>query len=96
MPDLTRKSRDELDKIAADAGVPDPDALPNKDAVVEAIEAPNPALEPEPPADPGEVLWKVIGSSTVHDTKPGGTFRMRPSPQTALLVESGHIEQQED
>ncbi len=91
--DLTRLKRDELEKVAAKAGVPNPDALPNKDAIVEAIEGPNPALAPEPEPDPGELSWKVIGPATVHDTKPGGTFAARPSPQTALLVESGHIEQ---
>ncbi len=87
---LKKLKRDELNDIAADAGVPDAEDLASKDEVIAAI--PNPALEPEPEPDPGEVPWKVIGPRRVHDTNPGDTFRMRPSPQTALLVESGHIE----
>jgi hypothetical protein len=89
--DLTKLKRDDLDKIAAEAGVPNPDDLPNKDAVVEAIEAPNPALAPVPEADESEVEWLVIGPRRVHDTEPGGTFTATPSEQIALLVESGHI-----
>lgn len=93
MPDdLKKLKRDELDKEAIKAGVPDPDELPNKDAVIEAIEAPNPALAPVPDADKGEVQWTVVGPNRVHGTAPGGTFAAAESPQIALLVESGHIE----
>ena len=64
MPDddlTTDLTRDELNDIAREAGVPDPDSLPNKEAVIEAVEEvrarPNPALvpEPEPEPDPVEV-----------------------------------------
>lgn len=36
--DLGKRKRDELNKLAADAGVEDPGSLPNKDAVIEAVE----------------------------------------------------------
>ncbi len=91
--DLTALKRAELDKLAADAGVPNPDALPTKEAVAEAITAPNPALAPVPEPEPGEQTYKVIGPHRVHDTAPGGTFAADiAAPQLALLIESGHIE----
>lgn len=37
---LASKSREDLNKLAAEAGVTDPESLPNKDAVIAAIEAP--------------------------------------------------------
>ena len=37
-PDLTNKTRDELNAIAADKGISDAASLPNKDAVIAAIE----------------------------------------------------------
>jgi len=70
-----------------------PDDPPNKDAVVEAAEAPNPALAPVPEPAPGEQTWKVIGPHRVCDTAPGGTFTADlPAEQKALLIEAGHIE----
>lgn len=88
--DLDALKRDQLDKVAAEAGVPDPGKLPNKDAVIDAIEAPNPALAVV--ADEAtERTWKVTGGSTVHDTPTGGTFAAVLTPQIALLVEGGHI-----
>lgn len=90
--DLARLKRAELDKLAADAGVPNPDELANKDEVIAAIEAPNPALAPVPDPEPGERTWKVIGPHKVHDTAPGATFTADlPAAQAALLIESGHI-----
>lgn len=90
--DLTKLKRPALDKLAAEAGVPDPGKLPNKDAVAEAIEAPNPALAPEPDPEPGEVEYEVIGPHPVHGTATGGKFTALIAPsQLALLMESGHI-----
>lgn len=90
--DLTKLKRDDLNEIAAEAGVPNPDDLPNKDAVVEAIEAPNPALAPVPEPDEGEVTYKVIGPCKVHGHAPGETFTADLNPEAeALLIESGHI-----
>jgi hypothetical protein len=90
--DLTKLKRDDLDKAAAAAGVPNPDDLPNKDAVVEAIEAPNPALAPVPEPDEGEVSYQVIGPCRVHGHAPGETFTADLKPEAeALLIESGHI-----
>ena len=37
-PDLTSKTRDELNTIAAGKGITDAEKLPNKDAVIAAIE----------------------------------------------------------
>ncbi len=90
--DLTKLKRDDLNEIAADAGVPNPDELPNKDAVVDAIEAPNPALAIVPEPDEGEVEWTVTAPVEVLGHKPGSTFKADlPANQKALLVESGHI-----
>ncbi len=90
--ELKRLKRDELDDVAAEAGVPNPDELPNKDAVVEAIQEPNPALAPEPEPEPGEETYKVIGPHNVLGNAPGSKFTATiPADQKALLVESGHI-----
>ncbi len=90
-PDLTN-TRDELNEAAADAGVPDPESLPNKEAVLDAIEAPNPALAIVPEPDEGEVEWTVTAPVEVLGHKPGSTFKADlPANQKALLVESGHI-----
>lgn len=88
--DLTKLKRDELDAVAADAGVPNPDELPNKEAVVEAIEAPNPALAIVAEAE-GPVEYEVTAPVEVHGHKPGEKFTAIPDKQKALLVESGHI-----
>lgn len=105
--DLSKLKRDELDEVAADAGVPAPETLPNKEAVVEAIEAPNPALAPvpEPAPDPavlapqpdpevptGEQGYEVVGDRSVLGHEPGSKFAAAiPAAQEALLIESGHI-----
>lgn len=90
--ELAKLKRADLDKAAAEAGVPNPDELPNKEAVVEAIEAPNPALAPVPEADEGEKTYEVVADRRVHDTDPGGQFTADLKPeQEALLIESGHI-----
>lgn len=39
MTDLTTMTRDDLNAHAADAGIADPDKLPNKDAVIAALDA---------------------------------------------------------
>jgi hypothetical protein len=90
--DLKKLKRDELDDVAADHGVPAPEELPNKDAVIEAIEAPNPALAPPPPPPRTEQTYKVVGPVPVHDTKPGGEFTaLLSADQEAHLIEAGHI-----
>lgn len=92
--ELKRLKRDDLNEAAAEAGVPNPDELANKDEVIEAMEEPNPALAPVPEPDPdeGEVEWEVIGPQRVCDTPPGGKFTAAlPATQRALLIESGHI-----
>lgn len=89
LKDLTRPK---LDKVAAKAGVPNPDALPNKDAVISAIEAPNPALAPEPPPPRSEQTYTVCGPVPVYDTRPGETFsRLLTAEQEQHLVDAGHI-----
>lgn len=45
--DLTSLHRDELNRLAEQAGIDHPDDLPNKDAVIEA-------LHTQPEAEPGE------------------------------------------
>lgn len=90
--DLTKKKRAELDKLAAAEGVPNPASLPNKDAVVEAIEAPNPALVPEPPPPPGPCEYRVTGAQRVLDHDPGETFTATlPSEQERFLLDGGHL-----
>ena len=87
---LKKLKRGELDEVAADAGVPDPEDLANKDEVIAAI--PSAAFEPEPPAPPREREYEVIGPVAVHGHKPGSKFTalMQP-PQEAHLIEAGHI-----
>ena len=94
---LKRLPRDELDRVAADAGVPDPDDLPNKDAVVEAIQEPNPALAPVAEnTEPVERAYTVIGPHIVLGHQPGSEFTaLIPAAQEALLIESGHIVKQQ-
>ncbi len=92
--DLKKLPRDDLNDAAADAGVPDPDALPNKDAVIEAIEQPNPALAPEPDPDslPRERTYVVTGVQPVFDTAPGDEFTTTmPVEQERVLLAGGHI-----
>lgn len=105
--DLKRLKRDDLDKLAEEAGVADPEALPNKEAVIERIEH-NPALvqEPEPEPDPVQAVaalpdpepepdehsYEVIGPLNVLGHEPGEKFTAAiPAGQRALLIESGHI-----
>lgn len=90
--ELKALKRDKLDKLAADAGVPNPDALPNKAAVVDAITSPNPALVEEPEVEPAEEEYTVVGPQRVFGHAPGDTFTaLIHDPQRALLIESGHI-----
>lgn len=42
MSNLTKLARRELDAIAAELGIADPDALPNREAVIDAIEGQQP------------------------------------------------------
>ena len=102
MPEPTRK---ELDKQAKKAGVPNPEDLPNKEAVAERIEhnpalvpPPEPEPEPEvaapPPPEPGpdEKVYTVNGVTEVLGHKPGETFVARiPAEQEALLLGAGHL-----
>lgn len=109
-PDLTadelkKLKRDELDKVAAQAGVPNPEDLANKEEVIEAIEEPNPALVqpevipdpvpppmPDPEPAPGERAYLVTGPHIVHGHQPGSKFAATiPAVSEALLIESGHI-----
>lgn len=105
--DLMDLTRDELDELARDRGIPDPEGLPNKEAVVEAIEAPNPALVPEPEPEPeveaaapvpdpepepGEHAYEVVGPHEVFGHKPGAKFTAAiPAEQESFLIEVGHI-----
>lgn len=90
--DLKRLKRDELDEVAADAGVPAPEQLPNKDAVIDAIDAPNPALAVVPPDDvPG--TYVVTAPTAVHGHQPGEQFSMLiPADQEQLLIQSGALQ----
>lgn len=89
--DLKKLKRDDLNEAAAEAGVPNPDELANKDEVIEAIQEPNPALAPVPD-EPGEQTYTVVGPVEVHGHKPGSDFTAElPPEQEALLIESGHI-----
>lgn len=93
MSDLTDKTLDELDKIAAKAGVPDPEGLATKDDVAAAIERGNPALVPEPEPGPGERTYLVIGPHVVYDTPPGQTFTATLAADHELsLIDAGHIQ----
>ncbi len=92
--ELAKLKRDDLDKAAADAGVANPEALPNKDAVIDAIEEPNPALAPEPDPDslPREHTYEVIGVQPTFDTAPGDQFtKTIPVEQERVLLAGGHI-----
>ncbi len=87
---LKKLKRGELDEVAADAGVPDPEGLATKDEVIAAI--PNPALAPEPPAPLAEREYEVIGPVAVHGHAHGEKFTaLIQPPQEALLIEAGHI-----
>lgn len=96
-PDLDPRAlkalkRDELDKAAAAAGVPDPEVLPNKGAVIDAL--PNPALAPvpDPDAEPRDREYVVSGPQTVLGHEPGETFTTTiPAEQEAFLIEVGHL-----
>jgi len=92
--DLEALKRDELDKVAAEVGVPNPGKLPNKDAVIDAIEAPNPALAPVPDPDdaPRDRGYVVTGPHGVLGYAPGDTFTATiPAEQEAFLIEVGHL-----
>lgn len=91
MSDLEKLTREDLDDVALDRGVPDPASLPNKEAVIAAIGAPNPALAVvEPEREPVE--YEVVGPRRVHETEPGGTFTaLLTAEQEAALIEGGHI-----
>jgi hypothetical protein len=90
--DLKKLTREELDAAAADAGVPAPEELPNKDAVIDAIDAPNPALAPIPPEDAGPGTYIVTAPTAVHGHQPGEKFSMQlPADQEALLIQSGAL-----
>ena len=87
---LKKLPRDELNEVAAEAGVENAEDLANKDEVIAAL--PNPALAPVPDPPEGEVEYEVIGPQRVHDTLPGGKFTADLTPESeALLIESGHI-----
>ena len=45
--DLAKLKRDELNDLAAKAGIEAPEALPNKDAVIEAVTTGTPPAAPE-------------------------------------------------
>lgn len=91
--DLAQLKRDELDEAARAAGVPDPESLPSKAAVIEAM--PNPALVPEV-APEGPVEWEVCGTSTVAGHEPGETFTATFTPgQLESLVGGGAIKRVE-
>jgi hypothetical protein len=92
MSDLTDKTRPELEDIARDAGVPDPEDLPNKQALAQAIEGPNPALAPDPPPPRGEQTYRVVGPREVLGRTRGDTFKVTLTAEhEASLVEAGHI-----
>jgi hypothetical protein len=91
--DLDKLHRDDLDARARAAGVQDPEALPNKAAVIEALESrTNPALVPAVEAAAPKT-YVVVGPRRVHDTDPGKTFTALLTPgQESALIEGGHIE----
>ena len=92
--DLAKGKRGQLDKAAAkQAGVPAPEELPNKAAVLDAIEH-NPALAPVPD-DEIERTWKV-NAGVVNGQRAGGTFRAALTEQLGLLVDAGHISEVTD
>lgn len=92
---MSEPTREELEQQAAALGVPDPTGLPNKEALEDAIDkaTPNPALEPDPPAPPGEQTYKVVGPREVLGHTRGDTFTATlTAEQAASLVEAGHIQ----
>lgn len=90
---MSEPTRDELEQRATEAGVPNPERFPNKGALTEAIEGPNPARAPDPPAPPGERTYRVTGPRVVHDTAPGDTFTATLTVEhEASLLDAGHIQ----
>ncbi len=87
---LKKLKRDELDNVAADAGVPDPEDLATKAEVIAAI--PNPALAPEPPAPPAERGYIVNGTQPVFGYAPGERFtKTLTAEQEAMFIAGGHL-----
>lgn len=99
MPEPTRK---ELEREAKKAGVPNPEELPNKEALAEAIEQPNPALvpppepepdpaeaaaQPEPEPAPDERAYQVVGRQhAVFGHAPGSKFAAAIPPDQEALL----------
>lgn len=50
--DLASMKRDDLNELAAQAGVADPHTLPNRQAVIDAISAPSTVPESDPEPEP--------------------------------------------
>lgn len=94
--DITRWQRTALDKLAAQIGIPGTINLPDKDAVLRAIQARveehTRAVEPEPPSVVARI-YRVVGPCQVAGTKPGKTFAHIYTPEhEAALIEGGHIQ----
>lgn len=88
-------TRKQLEAEALKHGVPNPDDLPNKEAVIEAIETPNPALVPDPPPPPVEAAYTVTGTQRVLDHDPGETFTATlPPDQEQYYLTGGHLEKE--
>lgn len=91
---MSEPTREELEQQAAALGITDPEGLPNKEALEDAIDkaTPNPALAPDPPPAPGEQTYKVVGPREVLGHTRGDTFTATlTAEQAASLVEAGHI-----
>lgn len=79
MPDLTRRTRPDLDALAEKVGVTDPEDLPTKDDVAEAIEE-------------HKGSYTVTGPRAVFGHAPGTDFTaVIPAAQEARLIAAGHI-----
>jgi hypothetical protein len=97
---MTEITREQLDDEARGLGIPGPEHYPNKESLETAIEAAlaarNPALEPDPVAQPRRT-YKVVGPRPVRGVRPGRTFTaVLPVEQESALLEAGHIQIQRE
>lgn len=51
-----------------------------------------PGVQPEPPKEPEEKTYRVVGPHAVHGVKPGGLVKLRLSEvREDALVKGGHL-----
>jgi len=75
-PNLRSMTRAELDAFATERGIADPAGFPNKDALIEAIEAAPEAGDEAGDADGGEEAEGAEGEKESAPTKAGDRYRV--------------------